>query len=192
MIRRLYDWTMRLAARRHALWALAGVSFAESSFFPIPPDMLLIPIVLAQREHALRAATICTVTSVLGGFAGYAIGYFLYEVLGRAIVEAYAYQQGFEEFQHLFREWGGWIIMVKGLTPIPYKIVTITSGVAGLDLLTFGVASLVSRGVRFYAEAILLWYFGPPIRGFVERSLGLVVGVSLGAIVAGFLLIRLL
>ncbi|MSO89864.1 MAG: DedA family protein [Rhodospirillaceae bacterium] len=192
MIRRLYDWTMRLAARRHALWALAGVSFAESSFFPIPPDMLLIPIVLAQRAHAMRAAAVCTASSVLGGFAGYAIGYFLYEVLGRAIVEAYGYQQGFEEFQHLFREWAGWIIMVKGLTPIPYKIVTITSGVAGLDLFTFGIASLVSRGARFYAEAMLLWYFGPPIRGFVERSLGLVVGVSLGAIVAGFLLIRLL
>lgn len=192
MLRRLYDWTMRLAGHRHAMAALAGVSFAESSFFPIPPDLLLVPIALADRARALLAATVCTAASVLGGFAGYAIGAVLFDLVGLAIIEAYGYQQGFEDFQRLFQEWGGWIILVKGLTPIPYKLITITSGVAGLDLPTFALASLASRGARFYAEAVLLWWFGPPIRAFVERSLGLVVAGSLAAIVVGYLLIRML
>ena len=135
---------------------LAIVSFTESSFFPVPPDAMIVPMVLARPERAWRIATVCTIASVIGGFFGYAIGYFLYESIGQPIVDFYGYQEPFQNFQYQFQEWGLWIILIKGLTPIPYKIVTIASGVASFDVLVFALAFWATRGARFFLVAALL------------------------------------
>lgn len=172
MLRRLYDRTMVLASRRHAIWVLAGISFAESSFFPLPPDVLLIPMVLAARERAFRFAAVCTVASVLGGIFGYFIGYALFEAVARPILDLYGYVEKFADFQALYNEWGAWIVFTAGLTPIPYKVFTIASGVSQLDFTVFVVGSTLSRGLRFFLVAGLLWYWGEPIRDFIERYLG--------------------
>src|SRR5690606_8487640 len=160
---------MRMAAHPRARWALGAVSFTESSFFPIPPDAMLVPMILADPKRAWSIAAICTAASVLGGFLGYAIGYFLFETIGQRVIEVYGLQDGFAEFQQRFNEWGTWIILVKGLTPIPYKLITIASGAAHFDLAAFALASLVTRAGRFFLVAALLLWLGPPVRVFVER-----------------------
>jgi len=192
MLRRLYDWTMRLAAHRHATAALFTVSFIESSVFPIPPDVLLVPMVIARRDRALWFAAICTVGSVLGGLLGYGIGYFLFEAVGRHIIAFYGAESSFESFRALYAEWGWWIVAMAGFTPFPYKVITIASGVFGLDLTTFMLASAVSRGARFFLEAALLWWVGPPIQRFVERNLGLAATVFFVLLFGGFLVARAL
>lgn len=193
MLRRLYDWTMSLARTRHAERALSGVSFAESSFFPIPPDVLLIPMVLAERAKWLRYALICTAASVLGGLFGYFIGAVLFEGIGRPILEFYGYMGKFEEFQDAFNEWGLLIVLVfGGLTPLPYKVITIASGVTGLALPVFIVSSLVARGTRFFLVAWLLHYFGEPIHGFIEKHLSLLFTLFVILLVGGFVAIRYL
>lgn len=171
VLRRLYDWTMDLAGHRHALLALAVISFAESSVFPIPPDILIIPMVLAAPHRAWLIGLVCTLASVAGGLAGYAIGALLFDTVGQPIVEFYGYLDRFAEFQQRYEEWGAWIVAGAGLTPFPYKVITITSGLMNLDLVVFTVASVLSRGARFFLLAALLWKFGPPIRGFIERYL---------------------
>ena len=190
MLRSLYDWSMNLSGHRHALWALAALSFAESSIFPIPPDVLLIPMVLAARDRAWLIALICSVASVLGGFAGYGIGFFLFEEIGRPILEFYGYMGKFTEFSHKYNEWGAWIVAGAGFTPFPYKVITITSGVTGLDLTTFTIASLLSRTARFFLVAALLWHFGPPIRAFVENNLAMVATVFFVLLFGGFVLVK--
>ncbi|MGB8274020.1 MAG: YqaA family protein [Alphaproteobacteria bacterium] len=192
MLRSLYDWTMRLAARKHALWALAAISFAESSVFPIPPDVLIIPIILSARERALAVAVVATLASVAGGLAGYGIGHFLFEELGRPILAFYGATATFESFRAGYNAWGGWIVAMAGFTPFPYKVVTIASGVFGLDLSTFMVASAVSRGARFFLEAALLWYLGPPVRRFVESNLQWLATLFFVLLFAGFLIVRYL
>ncbi len=192
MLRRSYDWVMGLAARPDAMWALAAISFIESSVFPIPPDVLLIPMVLAARTRAWRIALVCTAASVLGGMAGYAIGTFLYEGVGRPLLEFYGYAARFAEFQGRYNEWGAWIVFIAGITPFPYKVITIASGVTGLDLATFTVASILARGLRFYLVAALLFWLGPPVRAFIERRLGLVTTVFVVLLFAGFVAIRYL
>ena len=192
MLRRLYDWVMRAAESPQALKWLAAVSFAESSFFPIPPDAMIVPMVLAQPRRAWLIATVCTIASVVGGFFGYAIGYYLFEAVGRPIVEFYGYQAAFDRFRDEFQHWGMWIILIKGLTPIPYKLVTIASGVAHFDLLVFAFASLVTRSARFFLVAALLRYFGPPIRNFIERYLTWVTTAFVALIVAGFIAVTYL
>lgn len=192
MWRRLYDWTLGLAARPYALAALAAISFAESSFFPIPPDILLIPMVLARPERALRIAVVCTVASVLGGIAGYALGALLFETVGRPVIEFYGYMDRFAAFQERYAEWGAWIVAVGGLTPVPYKVITIASGAVSLDPTVFVVASVLSRGLRFAVEAALLWRFGPPIRRFVEARLGLLMTITLVLLIGGFVFLRYL
>ncbi|HVY52789.1 cytochrome b561 [Hypericibacter adhaerens] len=190
MLRRLYDWTMGLASRPNALTALGAVSFAESSFFPIPPDAMIIPMVLARPDRAWRIALVATVTSVLGGILGYAIGYYLFETLGQSLIKLYGYQDKFEAFKQAYAQWGLWIILIKGLTPIPYKIVTIASGAASFDFPVFVMASIATRGLRFFIVAALLRRFGEPIRDFVERRLTLVATLFLLAVVGGFVIIR--
>lgn len=184
-VRALYDWTHRQAEGPYALWVLFAVAFAESSFFPIPPDVLLLPLCLADRDRAFRFALICTIGSVLGALLGYAIGGLLYESVGQWIIHTYHLQDAFQRFHDQFNEWGVWIILGKGLTPIPFKLVTIASGVAGLPLVPFVLASIATRGVRFYLVAWLLRKFGEPIRVFVEKymtwvALGLLVIIVLG------------
>jgi membrane protein YqaA with SNARE-associated domain len=186
MLRRLYDRLVVLSNHPSALWVLAAVSFAESSFFPIPPDVMLIPMILANRSKAWLFAGVCTIASVLGGFFGYAIGYYLFETAGKWVIDLYGLQAGFNNFQQQFNEWGLWVILIKGLTPIPYKLVTIASGAAHFDLFTFGIASLITRGGRFFLVAALLYVVGDPIRHFVEKHLTLVTTGFVLIIVGGF------
>ena len=190
MLRNMYDWVMSLAGHRHAKWALSAVSFAESSFFPIPPDPLYLAMALKERQNTWNLALLCTLTSVIGGYVGYAIGYGLYETLGKSIIEFYGAGESFHKVQDQFNEWGFWIIALKGLTPIPFKVVTIASGVAKLDLWTFTAASLVARGFRFLYVAALLWFFGPKIKDYIEENLTFVTVVGLIALIGGFFVIK--
>jgi membrane protein YqaA with SNARE-associated domain len=186
VIRRLYDWTLTLAGRKNALAFLAVVAFVESSIFPIPPDVLILPMILATREKAWKIAAVATVASVLGGLAGYAIGLFLFETVGQPLVSLYGYADDFTQFQSLYQEWGAWIVFGAGLTPFPYKVITIASGAFALDPVVFVIASILARGLRFYVEAALLWKFGPPIKSFVEKRLGLVTVAVFILLVGGF------
>ena len=190
MLRRLYERTLDLAGHRHAIWALAAIAFIESSIFPIPPDVLLVPMVLAARERAWRIAVVCTLASVLGGIAGYGIGYFLFEAVGQPLLAFYGYADRFSRFSAAYNEWGAWIVAGAGLTPFPYKVITIASGVTGLDLPTFIAASAVSRGLRFFAEAALLWRFGAPIRSFIDRYLPWLTAIFFAGLLGGFLAVR--
>ena len=190
MLRGLYDRVMALAARKDALWALAAVAFIESSVFPVPPDVLLIPMVLAARDRAWRYAAVCTIASVLGGTLGYAIGAFLFETAGRPLLELYGYAQKFEQFSARYNEWGAWIVFVAGVTPFPYKVITIASGTTGLDPVVFTVASVLARGLRFFLVAALLWWVGPPIRDFIERRLAMVTTAFCVLLLGGFVVAK--
>ena len=192
MLRRLYDWTLSLAAGRHAPSALAAVSFAESSFFPIPPDVVLIPMAVARREKAFVFALICTIASVAGGLLGYFIGAALFEPVARPILEFYHYSERFEQFRLVFDEWGLLIVFIAGFTPFPYKVITISAGLMGLALPVFVIASLISRGGRFFIVAGLLYFFGPPIKAFIEARLGLMTVLFGILFVGGFVALRLL
>jgi membrane protein YqaA with SNARE-associated domain len=190
MLRPLYDWTMRLAEGPRAIRALGVVSFAESSFFPIPPDVVLVPVVLANRDKAFLIAAWCTLTSVLGGILGYAIGALLFDSVGQWLISAYGYEDKMEAFRAAYRDWGAWIILIKGLTPIPYKLVTIASGLAGYDFFWFVVLSVITRGLRFFLVAGLLKAYGEPIRAFIEKRLELVTVLFLIALVGGFAVVK--
>ncbi len=190
MLRRLYDWMMSLAAGRHAPTALAAVSFAESSFFPIPPDVMLIPMILARRSKAFIYASLATVSSVLGGLFGYAIGYLLFEAVGVPILNFYGKADEFAGFTQLFADYGVWILIIKGMTPIPYKLMTIAAGVAHMDVLAFVLASIVARALRFFIVAALLYFFGEPIRVFIEKRLTLVTSAFVVLLVGGFVAAR--
>ena len=192
MFRRLYDWVLSLSQSRRAPHALAAVSFAESSFFPVPPDVMLVPMVMAKPDRAWFYAGVCTVASVLGGLLGYAIGALAYETLGGWLIRLYGYGDRVEDFLALYRDWGAWIILIKGLTPIPYKLVTIASGFAHYDLIWFILLSILTRGVRFFAVAGVLNLFGPSIRRFIENNLTLVGIVTLISLVGGFVVIKYL
>lgn len=192
MLRRLYDRVMALSAHPRAVWALAGVSFIESSVFPIPPDVMLAPMILAERARAWFYAAVATAASVLGGLLGYAIGFFLFELLGRPILDFYGYADAFASFAERYNEWGAWIVFIAGVTPFPYKVITIASGATHLNIAIFILASIAARGLRFFIVAALLYWFGPPIRDFIERRLGLVFTVFVVALVGGFAAIRYL
>ncbi|HYH70466.1 MAG TPA: YqaA family protein [Methyloceanibacter sp.] len=190
MLRRLYDWTMELAAHRSAPWALAGVSFIESSVFPIPPDVMLIPMVLAERRKAWFYATLCTVASVVGGAFGYFIGYFLFEAVGEPILRLYGYQEAFHDFAARYNDWGAWIVFMAGVTPFPYKVITIASGATQLNFFVFMLASVAARGLRFFVVAGLLYWFGPPIKDFIERRLGLLFTIFVILLLGGFAVVK--
>ena len=190
MLQGLYDLTIRLGASRHAVWALTAVAFIESSFFPIPPDILLIPMVLAARTRAWRLAAICTIASVAGGYFGYYIGLTLWGTVGEPVIDFYGMEHAFTVFTNKYNELGAWIVFTFGVTPFPYKVVAIASGVTQLDPVVFGLASVSSRGLRFFLIAALIWYFGPPIRAFVERYLGWVALAFIVLLVGGFMLIK--
>jgi membrane protein YqaA with SNARE-associated domain len=192
MLRALYARTLALAASPRAPWWLAVIAFAESSVFPIPPDALLVPMALARPDRAWRFALICTVASVAGGILGYVIGYAVFDQLARPIIQLYGYGPRFEAFQALYAEYGLWVILIKGLTPIPYKIVTIASGAARFDFWLFMAASIATRGARFFLLATLLHFCGDAVRDFIERRLTLVTSAVAVGIVGGFLALKLL
>ena len=192
MMRRAYDWAMRMASHRKAPQALFWVAFAESSIFPIPPDAMLIPMVLANRAKAWVYAGICTVGSVLGGILGYAIGYYVYETLGQWLIDLYGLAAQAEAYRNAYNDWGLWIILIKGLTPIPYKLVTIASGAAAFDFWVFLAASIVTRGLRFFMVAGLLFWLGDPIREFIERRLTLLTTAFVVFLVGGFVVVKYL
>ncbi|MBJ3777517.1 YqaA family protein [Acuticoccus mangrovi] len=192
MLRRLYDKTLALAASPKAVPALVGVSFAESSFFPLPPDLLLVPMVLSARQRWVYLAAVCTIASVVGAMFGYAIGALLFYQVAEPILAFYGYSEKFAAFTEWFTEYGAWIVFLAGVTPFPYKVITIASGAAGLSLPIFVVASIVARGLRFFIVAGLLYLFGPPIRDFIENRLALVLGVVGALGVAGFIAVKFL
>ncbi|MBV8777695.1 MAG: DedA family protein [Alphaproteobacteria bacterium] len=192
MLKHIYDRMIQLAAGPNAMAALIAISFAESSFFPIPGDILLIPMILARPRDAWRLAAICTLSSVAGGMVGYAIGYWGFDLVGRPILEFYGAMHRYDALKAGFDEWGVWIIILKGITPIPYKLVTIASGVAHFDIWAFIGASIVSRSIRFFLVAALLWWFGPAVRDFIEKRLMLVTSAFAVCLVGGFLVIRYL
>jgi membrane protein YqaA with SNARE-associated domain len=192
MMRRMYDWMMGLAGSPRAPWALGVVSFIESSFFPIPPDVMLIPMVLKDRSKAWWYATIATVTSVAGGILGYAIGYFFFEAIGKPILNFYGKENALEGFIQFVHQYGVEAVIIKGMTPIPFKVVTIAAGVAKMDLLAFIGASIIARAMRFYLVAGLLYFFGQPIREFIERRLTLVTTVFVVVLVSGFVAVKYL
>ena len=192
MMRRLYDWMMRMAASKRAPWALALVSFIESSFFPIPPDVMLIPMILSRREQAWWYASIATVASVVGGLLGYAIGYYFYDTVGLPILKFYGREHALDSFIAFVHTYGVPAVIIKGMTPIPFKVVTIAAGVAKMDLFAFIGASIIARAMRFYLVAGLLYFFGEPIREFIERRLMLVTTVFVVLLVGGFVAIRYL
>ncbi|MBX6327847.1 MAG: DedA family protein [Pseudolabrys sp.] len=180
-LRRIYDWCIEAADRPRALWTMGAVAFAESSFFPVPPDVMLIPMALARPQRAYVMAAWCTAMSVAGGLLGYAIGALLYDSVGVWLIRFYGYSDKVEAFRLAYAQWGAWIILLKGLTPIPYKVVTITSGFAGYNLGLFILFSVISRGARFFVVALLLHRYGERARHMIEKRLGL--WVSLGTVV---------
>ena len=192
MMRKIYDWMMRTAASDKAPEALGLVSFIESSIFPIPPDVMLIPMVLARREKAWWYATIATVASVLGGLLGYAIGYYLYDAVGLPILKFYGREGALDNFIQFVHDYGVPAVIIKGMTPIPYKVVTIAAGVAKMNLLAFMGASIIARAMRFYLVAGLLYFFGESIRAFIEKHLALVTTVFVVVLIGGFLAVKYL
>lgn len=192
MVRGLYNWTISLAESRYALWALALVAFVESSVFPIPPDVLMIPMIIAAPRRAFLIATVALVASVAGGVLGYYIGWGLFETVGRPVLEFYGKDAYFEEFTAKYNDYGAWAVLIAGVTPFPYKVITILSGVTQLNFAVFMVASIVARGLRFFIVAALLWKFGAPIRDFIERRLGLVFILFVVLLIGGFFAVKYL
>lgn len=190
MIRRAYDWTLRMAEHRHALWVLAFVSFVESSFFPIPPDILMIPMILARPSRAFLIAGVALLASVLGGLLGYLIGYAFFEAIGQPILAMLGKADAMAEFNARFNDVGFWAVLIAGMTPFPYKVITIMSGWTAMPLGTFIVTSIIARGARFFIVAGLLWAFGAPVRDFIERRLGMVFSAFVVLLLGGFVLVR--
>jgi membrane protein YqaA with SNARE-associated domain len=190
MIRGLYDWTMSLAAHPKALWALAIIAFVEASIFPIPPDVLMIPLILAQPKRAWLIATVALIASVAGGLLGYAIGAFFYESIGAPILESLGKGDAVLEFNDRFNDFGFWAVLVAGITPFPFKVITILSGWTAMPIGVFITTAIIARALRFYIVAALLWKFGTPIRDFIERRLGLVFVAFIILLLGGFFLVK--
>jgi membrane protein YqaA with SNARE-associated domain len=188
MLRRLYDWCIAAAGKPHATWIMGAVSFVESSFFPVPPDVMLIPLCLARPDRAFFYATVCTLSSVAGGVLGYFIGAYLYDSVGLWLMQLYGYGDKIEAFRQAYAEWGAWIILLKGMTPIPYKIVTIASGFADYPLIPFILLSFVARGMRFYLVAFLLHRYGPRAREIIEKRLGFWTTIGALVVIVGFII----
>ncbi|MBQ8481749.1 MAG: DedA family protein [Alphaproteobacteria bacterium] len=190
-IRKIYDYVINLSANKHALVWLFVISFVESSFFPIPPDIMLIPMILAAPERAWKIAGVCTIASVIGAYLGYVIGFFFFALIAEPLLQFYGYLEKFNEFKNLYSEYGAWIVFGAGITPFPYKIITIASGVVHLNLVVFTIASVIARGLRFFFIAWLLKVYGEKMRLFIEKNLGWLSILFLLLLIGGFLLIKL-
>lgn len=191
LVKATYDYMINLASRPNAMYFLFAVAFIESSFFPIPPDVMLIPMVLATPAKAWRIATVATIASVLGGAFGYAIGVFFFDLIARPILTFYGYMHQFDVFKEYYHEWGAWIVFGAGVTPFPYKVITIASGVVHLDFVVFMLASVVGRGFRFYLVAWLLKKFGEPMKDYIEKNLGMLSILFMALLIGGFACIKL-
>ena len=191
-LRKIYKAVLCWSANKNAVYYLFAVAFIESSFFPIPPDIMLIPMILAARDKAWRYAGIATVASVLGGYFGYAIGMFFFEIIARPLIDFYHLMPQFEEFKNYYNEYGSWIVFGAGITPFPYKIITIASGAVHLDLAVFTIASVLARGLRFYIIAALLYRFGAPIKTFIEKNLGMLSILFFILLIGGFYALKFL
>lgn len=189
MLRGLYTWTMSLARSPYALWALAFVAFIESSVFPIPPDVLMIPMIIAAPRRAFLIAGIATVASVLGGLLGYYIGAALFDSVAQPILDFYGKGQYFDDFALRYNDYGAWAVLIAGVTPFPFKVITIASGATGLSLPVFIISAVIARALRFFLVAALLWKFGAPIRDFIERRLGLMFILFCVLLIGGFFLV---
>lgn len=192
MLRGLYDWTMAQAEHKHALWVLAAVAFVESSVFPIPPDVIMIPMILAAPHRAWLIALVATIASVLGGILGYGIGAFFFESIGQPLLESMGKADKISEFNARFNGVGFWAVLIAGITPFPYKVITIMSGWTAMPMATFLTTSVIARALRFFIVAFLLKTFGSPIREFIEKRLGLVFTLFVALLLGGFLLVRYL
>lgn len=192
LTRSIYDYTLNLAAKQNALTWLFIISFIESSFFPIPPDIMIIPMVLATPKEAYKIAGVATIASVLGGYFGYFIGVYGFELIARPLLEFYGYMAQFSKFENYYHEYGAWIVFGAGITPFPYKIITIASGVVHLDLVVFTIASVIARGMRFYLIAWLLKRFGDPMKVFIEKNLNLLSVIFLLLLIGGFAAVKFL
>ena len=192
MLKGLYDWTMRLSEHPRALWALAIIAFVESSVFPIPPDVLMIPMILARPNRAWLIASVALVASVLGGMLGDAIGALSYDTIGQPILQSLGKADAMDAFNTQFNYFGFWAVLTAGVTPFPYKVSTIMSDWTGMPILTFVLTSILARGLRFYFVALLLWKYGAPIRDFIERRLGLMFTLFIVLLFGGFFVLRYL
>lgn len=191
-MKKIYDWMLNAASKENALWVLFAVSFIESSFFPIPPDIMLIPMVLATPKKAWKIAGTCTIASVLGGYFGYAIGFLGFDLIAKPLLEFYGYMDKFDSFKQYYIEYGAWIVFAAGLTPFPYKVITIASGAVGMNLVVFGIASIVARGMRFFLVSGMLKVCGDPIKEFIEKHFGLLSIIFFILLFGGFILIKYL
>ena len=192
MTKKIYQWMIDAAAGNNALWILAAVSFIESSFFPIPPDIMLIPMVIAAPKRAWKIAGVATLASVIGGYFGYVIGHYGYDLLARPLLEFYGYIDKFESFKAYYHEYGAWIVFAAGLTPFPYKVITIASGAVGLNLWVFGLASIAARGGRFFLVSGLLYFCGAKIKTVIEKHFGLLSILFFILLFGGFILLKYL
>ena len=190
-MKKLYDMTMKLMAGEKAIASLCALSFAESSFFPIPPDLLMIPLILKQREKAFRIAFLCTLFSVLGGIFGYIIGMFLYDTIAVPVLNYFNAMESFENVKKMYLNYGGWIVLGAGITPLPYKLITIASGVMGMNFLSFMIVSFIGRGIRFFLVAALLWKWGKPMKAYIENNLAWLSILFFCLLIGAFFLIKL-
>ena len=191
-MKKIYDWMLNAASKENALWVLFAVSFIESSFFPIPPDIMLIPMVLATPKKAWKIAGTCTIASVLGGYFGYAIGFLGFDLIAKPLLEFYGYMDKFDSFKQYYIEYGAWIVFAAGLTPFPYKVITIASGAVGMNIVVFGIASIIARGMRFFLVAGMLKVCGEPIKEFIEKHFGALSIIFFILLFGGFILIKYL
>ena len=192
IFRKLYNWTLNKSGHKNASWFLGIISFAESSFFPIPPDIILIPMIIAKRTRAWFYAFICTITSVCGGIIGYIIGYFFYSSIGIIIVNTYGLSNSFDSFEQYYNEYGVWIVLGAGFTPFPFKFITIASGVFNLNIILFVIVAIFARGLRFYLLAILLYIFGNKIKELIDKYFNLLASLFFILLVGSLLLIKFL
>jgi len=192
LFRSLYNWTLSKSEHKYSAWILSVVSFAESSFFPIPPDILLIPMIIAKRVKAWMYAFICTFSSVLGGVAGYAIGYFFYNSIGILIIDAYHLSNSFITFESYYNEYGILIVLGAGFTPFPFKFITIASGVFNLNIFLFIIVAMIARGLRFYLIATLLYIFGNTIKNLIDKYFNFLVSLFFILLIGSILIIKLL
>ena len=191
LVRRVYDEVISLSSRKNALFWLAVISFVESSFFPIPPDIMLIPMILATPKQAWKIAGVCTVSSVIGAYLGYIIGFYFFQLIAEPILNFYHFMDRFNTFKNLYNEYGAWIVFGAGITPFPYKIITIASGVVHLNLAIFTIASIIARGLRFFLIAWLLKTYGEAMKNFIEKNLGWLSVLFLVLLIGGFALLKL-